>query len=212
MNNIARHPFNHRRKKGGADGHSPESLLASASTLLAEAEALMTACRHLIDQSIHARAQSHDTPEGVVFESDADIGTRERADNGLRQATQPSRTAEEDSSGRINVDVIEILVSRFPDLVRGSIIFLASLMENSGRFVTHSEMLELMGSTSRTILKVHASRVRKSLKDKGIDGPILSVRGGYGLSHDGLKKICAGLNLTPIEMATIDFHFPYLKS
>ena len=67
-------------------------------------------------------------------------------------------------------------------------VFLVALMENGGQIVSHIDMQAILRSSSRSIMKVHASKLRKSLREKDIDVSLLSVKGGYGFPMTAWRR------------------------
>lgn len=201
MSKIERHISKEWRKPLRSNEKGSEAVLMSAASLLAEAEALMGTCRELLSQSLSLDTQGDSSHRGWVNGrgSESDIRL-----NAVDNAKLDSRALDLQSDGispQVNLDLLETVVSRFPELIRGSAVFFVVLIENSGRFVSHGEMRTLLRSNSQSIMKVHASKVRKALREKDIDITITSVRGGYGLSNDSAKKVTSYLKLSSAEFA-----------
>lgn len=191
------------------DGKQPsEALLTNASRLIKEAETLLSACRVLID---HLARSGHELALASELEKAKNRTDSVQSAEVVRISPaqpQPQSVPDGTRSERVSVDLLEVIMSRFPDVISGASAFLAALIQNSGRIVQNSEMQMLLGSVSSSIIRVHASRIRKSLHEKRIYVHIMTVRGGYALSKDNADKIIAALNLTPDELNKIS---PWIK-
>jgi hypothetical protein len=212
MNKIERYIVQDRAKSLGSSDRTSDAVLVSAVTLLAEAEALMNTCRRLIDQSLNLETKDFSPSKDRILYRDFDAASRFNIEESANVAEHSPKRKDEDALLKVSVDVLEVIVQRFPDLIRGTAVFLVALMENGGQIVSHIDMQAILRSSSRSIMKVHASKLRKSLREKNIDVSLLSVKGGYGLSHDSVAKIISGIGLTSDERSKLGLHFPSLRS
>jgi hypothetical protein len=196
MNKIERYNSKEWRKLLRSNERGSEAILISAATLLAEAEALMGTCRELIHQSLNLDTQDGSAHRDWLNGSGSDSPIRLDAVDSPKLDGRPSDLHGDSTSPQVNLDILEMVVSRFPELIRGSAVFFVVLIENSGRVVSHDEMRSLLRSNSHSIMKVHASKVRKVLRENNIDVSVTSVRGGYGLSSDSVNRIMSDLKLS----------------
>ena len=174
--------------------------MASAlQSLLAQTEQLLSACRVMIADS-----------NGADASLDAG-GDRASAVNMLRSADKLARIPrgaagkEPASSAQntVDVDMLEIFRSRFPELSGGPLVVLSTLILNSGRIVTHAELRAALNTKSVATTKVYVSRIRKVFEQHNIDSKISTVRGGYGISRDFVEKTVSALGLTEAAVAAI---------
>ena len=199
MNKIERYISKEWRKPLRSNEKGSEAILISAATLLAEAEALMGTCRELIHQSLNLDTQDGSPHRDWLNGRASESPIRLDAVDSPKLDGRPSDFHSDGTSPQVNLDILEMVVSRFPELIRGSAVFFVVLIENSGRVVSHDEMRALLRSNSQSIMKVHASKVRKVLRENNIDISVTSVRGGYGLSSDSVNKIMSDLKFSSAE-------------
>jgi hypothetical protein len=176
----------------------------NAATLLAEAEALMNTCRELIHQSLSFNTQDRTSSRDWPHSRDSDSAIRFNSVDSAKLDGRPSDPQSDGTSPQVNLDILEMVVSQFPELIRGTAVFFAVLIEQNGRIVSHNEMRAILGSNSQAIMKVHASKIRRALRVRDIDVPVTYVKGGYGLSAESVTKIYAELNFTASENEKID--------
>jgi len=207
MNSVDRYaPGKSMPKEAGVGPNSTSmaTIIDATSSLIYQAEAMLGACRALLEQT---RQQST-------------AGVRERGlDEMVAQAAQLAdragakvATAFVQSnpvlrgtphSYDVDTDALELFRSRLPSLPRGAAIMLVTLLTNCGRIVSHADFRAVLKTDSLSSVKIHMSRIRSTLTQHGIEAKVLSVRGGYGMSTEAAEKLIDGLDLSPSERSKI---------
>ncbi|MEI6486248.1 MAG: helix-turn-helix domain-containing protein [Sphingomonadales bacterium] len=179
------------------DAPSLQSMLDTSSALLAQAEALMSACRAMVEhtrQTVGPFAGVHDFGSGTIV---APART-------AMPAAEPSRPQ------LLNVDLFEIFRRHFPDLQRGGATVLVALISNAGRIIDRNEMRAILDTMSDASVKVHISKLRGALKKKKLNIRISCVRGSYGMAQDGAEKLLSSIEFTPAEMKRLQQMVPHM--
>lgn len=189
---------------------SMATLLDTTSSLIGQAEALLGACRALLEQT---RLQS----AAGIRERELDEMAEQAAWLAERAGTKPTTSFAQPNhvlrgtprSYAVDADALELFRSNFPSLPRGAAVVLVTLLGNCGRMVSHTELRAVLKTESLSSVKIHVSRIRTTLAQKSINAAILSMRGGYGMSTEAAEKLIDGLGLSASERnrlaaATID--------
>lgn len=191
-------------KEGGSGPNSMATLLDATSSMIGQAEALLGACRALLEQTrLQSTAGNRDRELEEMVEQAAWSTEQERT-KAATAFLQSNRVLRADPRAyAVDADALELFRSKFPSLPRGAAVVLVILLANAGRMVSHTEIRALLNTDSRSSVKIHMSRIRGALAQKSIDAAILSVRGGYGMSTEAAEKLIDGLGLSPSERSRI---------
>lgn len=183
----------------GPAPHSLASLIETSSVLLLQAEALLGACRVLIEQSRQAAAGGDDVGAEHRVAQAASV-----AENIASAIGKPAgKLFSLPVSAGMDVDLFEMFRRRFPDLSRGPLVVLATFIANAGKIISHREICAILNTDSYSTVKVHVSKIRAAFAKEGIGVSISTVRGGYGLSRDAVEKLIAALDLNAAEVEQI---------
>lgn len=175
---------------GNRSGDAPslQCMLEVSSALLAQAEALMSACRAMVENG-------QQTPSG-------DPEPASRTGSGLLSRARPQQLC---------LDLFEIFRRHFPDLQRSGVTVLVTLLSNTGRLVEHFEMRAAIDTASDASVKVHICRLRSALKRKGISARVSTVRGGgYGLTRDAAESLLSSIEFDAGEIKRLQQMVPDL--
>lgn len=177
-------------------------------SMIAQAEALLSACRLLV-------AQARDVPDQVNASSASDrirdarmiqdkiVGQRAGDATPLTEAKKArKRPYTRYNYLNVDVDLLQIFKSRLPDLGIGPLVVLITLLENHGRMVPSHQMRAAIGTDSRSIIKVYVSRLRNLFRSRDIDVEISVLHGGYGVPRDCTRRIMVDLGFEDTQIST----------
>jgi hypothetical protein len=172
-------------------------MATALQSLLAQTEQLLSACRLMLDGGGSASLDADDHLGGAS-------NTTPATDKVARiTRANPGKAAAQAAPNTVDVDMLEIFRSRFPELSGGPLVVLSTLILNSGRIVTHAELRAALNTKSVATTKVYISRIRKVFEQHNIDSKISTVRGGYGISRDFVEKTVSALGLTEAAVTAI---------
>lgn len=161
--------------------------------LITQAEALLGACRVLVRQSewqLHSPGLNlqpfHLGREGPSSETAA---RRSRKKPARPQVDKTTDLIKIPTSLPLDIGFLEALRRAFPKIGKGSLRVFCILLENAGVIVGGKTLQTALQTNSKRALAVYICRLRVALANRGIEAPIITSNGGYGLTSEAAAKI-----------------------